>query len=187
MGDSLTVTPLPLAGAAEIRTTLRGDARGWFARWFCQEELSELNGGRPIQQVNSSFTQARGSVRGLHFQLAPHAEDKVIRCIQGRVHDVLVDLRRDSATFGQWHAVELDAERANMVYVPRGFAHGFQTLAPDCQMLYLHTEFFAPEHQGGLRWDSPDLGIAWPLPLAEISLRDAALPRFDDHFEGLDA
>lgn len=187
MGDSLSVTPLPLVGAAEIDTTLRRDDRGWFARWFCQDELRELNEGRTIQQVNCSMTGARGSVRGLHYQVAPHAEDKVIRCIQGRVLDVLVDLRRGSATFGRWHAVELDAERANMVYVPRGFAHGFQTLEADCQMLYLHTEFFAPDHQGGVRWDSPALGIEWPLPVADLSERDASLPAFDDSFPGLDA
>ena len=187
MGERLIVEQLPLAGAAEIRPEVLGDSRGWFARWFCQEELAAWNQGRPIQQINSSFTEARGAVRGLHYQVAPHSEDKLVRCVAGRVFDVMVDLRRGSATFGAWHGVELDAERMNMVYIPRGFAHGFQTLVPGCQMLYLHTEFFAPEHQGGLRWDSPALEISWPLEVSDLSPRDAQLPRFDDAFEGLDS
>ena len=187
MGRSLIIERLPLEGAAEVRSEARQDARGWFGRWFCQEELAPLNGGRPIQQVNSSFTAARGAVRGLHFQSPPRAEDKLVRCLSGRVFDVMVDLRRASATFGRWQGVVLGAAQMNAVYIPRGFAHGFQTLTADCQMLYLHTEFYAPEHQGGVRWDSPSLAVRWPLALSELSERDAALPLFDDGFQGLDA
>lgn len=181
------IEPLPLEGAAELRSVVRQDSRGWFARWFCQEELAALNGGRPLQQINSSFTAKKGAVRGLHFQFSPYTEDKLVRCLAGRVFDVMVDLRRGSKTYGQWLSVTLDAREMNMVYIPRGFTHGFQTLTENCQMLYLHTEFFAPEHQGGLRYDSPELGIAWPLPVTDISERDASLAPLDRSFEGLEA
>ncbi len=181
----MRIEALPLEGAAVLRTEARRDSRGWFARWFCQEEMAALNQGRAIQQINSSFTAQSGAVRGLHFQVAPHAEDKIVRCVAGRVFDVMVDLRKNSQTFGSWHGVELDAEEMNMVYIPRGFAHGFQTLTTDCQMLYLHTDFFAPEHQGGLHYASPELGIEWPLKVTEISKRDASLPTFNETFSGL--
>lgn len=187
MGSMISITPLALAGAAELHSNAREDSRGWFARYFCQQELADLNGGRPIQQINSSFTAQKGAVRGLHFQYAPNAEDKLVRCLTGSVFDVMVDLRRDSATFGEWHGVVLDALEMNMVYIPRGFAHGFQTLTEDCQLLYLHTEFFAPDNQGGLHHASPELAIDWPLPVTELSDRDAALPHFDSSFVALDS
>jgi dTDP-4-dehydrorhamnose 3,5-epimerase len=187
MGKMISVEALPLEGAAELRSKHLPDSRGWFARWFCQEELRELNGGRPIEQINGSFTAQQGAIRGLHFQVAPHAEDKLVRCVAGCVFDVMVDLRRGSDTYGKWHGVTLDASMQNMVYIPRGFAHGFQTLTQDCQLLYLHTANFAPDSQGGLHHASPQLAIEWPLALAEISERDAALPPFDLSFEGLEA
>jgi dTDP-4-dehydrorhamnose 3,5-epimerase len=168
-----------------LQSARHGDMRGYFARLFCQEELRDWNRGRAIQQVNLSLTQTMGSIRGLHYQHPPKAEDKAIRCLRGRVFDVLVDLRRDSPTFMKWCSVELSAEALNMVYVPRGCAHGFQTLEPDCEMLYLHTEFYSPEHEGGVRFDSPRIGIEWPLPLADLSERDKNLPLLDDDFEGL--
>ncbi|MBT3285767.1 MAG: dTDP-4-dehydrorhamnose 3,5-epimerase family protein [Victivallales bacterium] len=180
----MRIESLPLAGAAVVHAEPREDARGRFARLFCQEELRELNGGRAIQQVNLSLTRQAGAIRGLHFQRAPKAEDKAVRCLRGRVLDVLVDLRRGSVTFGQWCGVELSAATMNMVYIPRGFAHGFQTLEPDCEMLYLHTEFYSPEHEGGIRFDSPGLGIRWPLPISGISPRDQALPVFRTNCEG---
>ena len=186
MGIMMRIEPTPLSGAAEIRCTPIKDERGWFARFFCQDALFSLNGGRPIQQINSSLTLKRGSIRGLHFQYAPHAEDRVVRCISGRVFDVLVDLRRDSPTLGRWHGVILDAAEMNMVYIPRGFAHGFQSLEDHCQLLYLHTEFHAPEHEGGFRYDSPALGIQWPLAVADLSMRDRTLSCLEPSFEGLD-
>jgi dTDP-4-dehydrorhamnose 3,5-epimerase len=179
------IEPLPLAGAAVVQAEPRGDSRGLFARLFCQDELRELNHGRPIQQINLSVTRACGTVRGLHFQRPPKAEDKAVRCLRGRVYDVLVDLREGSPTFGEWCGVELDAIGMNMVYIPRGFAHGFQTLEPDCEMLYLHTEFYSPEHEGGFRFDSPALGIRWPLSPDGMSPRDLALPTFDANSEGI--
>ena len=185
MGSVLKVKRLALEGAAEITTDRRRDDRGWFARFFCQRDMLEVNGGRPIQQANCSHTVARGTVRGLHFQYPPHAEDKAVRCIQGRVFDVMVDLRRASPTFGQAHSVILDAAELNMVYVPRGFAHGFQTIEDHCEILYLHTEFHAPTAEGGFRYDSPALRIDWPLPVSHISVRDSGFDPFVPSFEGL--
>jgi dTDP-4-dehydrorhamnose 3,5-epimerase len=181
----MQVIPLPLAGAAELRMAPARDARGHFARWFCQRELAALNQGRAIQQVNCSLTLKRGTIRGLHLQLPPHAEDRAVRCIAGRVFDVMVDLRRGSPTFGRSHTLVLAAAEMNMVYVPRGFAHGFQTLEDNCQMLYLHTEFHHPAAESGIRYDSPLLAIAWPLAPVELSLRDRGLPPFDPASGGI--
>lgn len=176
---------LPLEGAAEFRTVPSRDARGWFARFFCQREMLAVNEGRQIQQINCSHNVKRGTLRGLHLQFPPHSEDKIVRCIRGRVYDVMVDLRHGSPTFGKWHAVELDADEMNMIYVPRGFAHGFQTLRDDCQILYLHTESHAPASEGGVRFDSPALDIHWPIPVTEISQRDRELPLFDPSSGGI--
>jgi dTDP-4-dehydrorhamnose 3,5-epimerase len=183
----MNVIALPLEGAAEITTAAAQDSRGWFARFFCQRELDAVNGGRAIQQVNCSHTERRGTIRGLHFQRAPHAEDKVVRCIAGRVFDVMVDLRPQSATYGAWHGVVLDAALRNMVYIPAGFAHGFQTLEDHCEVLYLHTQFHAPQSEAGFRHDSPALHITWPLPVTDLSERDAALPVFDPATAGVTA
>ena len=182
----MELIPLPLKGAAEIRTSCARDERGWFARVFCQRELYAVNGGREIQQINCSHTLKRGTVRGLHFQRPPHAEDKVVRCVMGQIFDVMVDLRRSSATFGKWHSVVLDAGEMNMLYVPRGFAHGFQALEDNCQILYLHTEFHAPDAEGGLRYDSPMLGIQWPIDVTHLSDRDREMPNFHPSSGGIE-
>lgn len=173
---SLILHKTPLRGLALVETRRVGDARGSFGRLFCAAELAPLNLPGPIVQINHSFTAARGTVRGMHFQRPPKAEAKLIRCLKGRVLDVAVDLRKGSPTFLKWHAVELSPESNLAFYLPRGFAHGFQTLTEDCELLYLHTEFYSPEHEGGLRHDDPALAIAWPLPVAELSARDQAHP-----------
>ena len=181
----MRIVPLTVTGAAVAKSERLGDARGYFARLFCQEELREWNHGRPIQQINLSFTKSAGSIRGLHFQHPPKTEDKAVRCLRGSVFDVILDLRRDSPTFMQWSAVELSSVALNMVYVPRGCAHGFQTLEPECEMLYLHTEFYNPEYEGGFRFDSPCLGIRWPRPVGEVSPRDLALPILTSRYPGV--
>ncbi|MFT7484638.1 MAG: dTDP-4-dehydrorhamnose 3,5-epimerase [Candidatus Paceibacteria bacterium] len=186
MGAMISVEALELAGAAELCSIAREDSRGWFARFFCEAELDELTGGRPIQQINASFTAEKGAVRGLHFQYPPHAEDKFVRCLRGEVFDVMVDLRRGSATFGKWHAIHLDPAKMNMAFIPQGFAHGFQTLTTDCQLLYLHTECFSPDDQGGLHHASAEIGIDWPLPVTELSERDATLAALESSFEGIE-
>ena len=182
----MKILPTPLEGAAEIQCFPIRDHRGWFARYFCQKELSELNGGREIQQINSSLTIKRGAIRGLHFQNPPYAEDKIVRCIAGRIFDVIVDIRKGSPTFGHWHSVTLDAEEMNMVYIPKGFVHGFQTLDDNCQILYLHTEFHNHESEGGFRFDSPMLAIPWPIEITDISERDRNLNYLEPSFEGIE-
>lgn len=170
----------PLLGAAEIISTAHTDQRGWFSRYFCINELSPLNNDRKIVQINSSFTIMQGTVRGLHYQRAPFEEDKIVRCLNGKVFDVMLDIRVDSVTFGLWHSVVLDSEKMNMVYIPKGFAHGFQTLEPNCQILYLHTQFHNPETEDGYHYLSPKLNIRWPLKVSEISIRDKNLPLFSN-------
>ena len=172
-------TELPLKGAYRINLDRRTDDRGFFARFFCAREFQEKGLAPAFVQVNTSFSCRAGTMRGLHFQRPPMAEAKLVRCLKGRIFDVIVDLRARSATFGQWTSVELDAQVRQMIYIPQGFAHGFQTLEPDTELLYFHSQFYAPEHEGGLAHDDPRLAIRWPLTVSELSARDAAFPTLD--------
>lgn len=176
----------PLLGVWVAEAEPLSDTRGSFARWFCQRELASVIGERRIVQVNHSRTRKAGAVRGLHFQLPPHAEMKLVRCIRGRVWDVAVDIRAGSDTFLQWHGEELSPENGRMMLIPEGFAHGFQVLEPESELLYLHTEFYSPGHEGGIRWDDPALGIRWPLPVSDLSDRDRSHPLIDKDFIGVD-
>lgn len=170
---------LPLSPAFRLDPEWRGDARGQFARIFCQREFAAHGLPERWVQANISFSHTAGTLRGMHFQRPPMAEAKLVRCQKGAVWDVIVDLRAGSATFGQWTAVELTAENGAAIYVPPGFAHGFQTLRDDTELLYLHSEFYSPEHEGGLAHDDPRLAIPWPLPVVNLSPRDAAFPTLD--------
>lgn len=161
------------------------DHRGTFARWFCQAELAEVLGSRSIVQVNHSRTARVGAVRGLHFQYPPHAEMKLIRCLRGRVFDVAVDLRQNSPTFLQWHAEELSGENQRMIVIPEGFAHGFQVLEPDSELLYLHTAMYQKDSEGAVRYDDPMIGIDWPLPITDVSERDTNHPPLPPSFSGV--
>jgi len=181
----MTIVPSPIAGVARVETTQHTDLRGAFARFFCEQSLSAVLGGRRIVQINFSRSTKRGTVRGMHFQYAPHAEMKFVRCVRGRVWDVAVDLRDGSPTFLQWHAEELSADNASMLVIPEGCAHGFQTLEEDSELLYLHTAAYTPEAEGGVRYDDPAIGIAWPLPATNVSPRDAGHPCITDNFTGL--
>lgn len=172
--------PLRLQGAFRIALDLKGDERGFFARLFCTEEFRANGLVHEIAQMNTSFSREAGTVRGLHFQRAPACESKVVRCLRGAIRDVIVDLRAVSPQFGQWEAVDLTAENRDMIYVPPGFAHGFQTLLPDTELLYLHGAAYSPDHEGGVAHDDPDLGIDWAQPVINLSPRDAALPRLRD-------
>lgn len=176
--------PTPLAGLSVIESGSVGDERGRFSRIFCEDELSALQPDLHFPQVNLSETYRRGCIRGLHFQYPPAADAKLIRCVRGRVFDVAVDLRAGSPTFLHWHAVELDAASPLQVFIPAGFAHGFQALSDDVLMLYLHTARWSRAHEGGLRYDDPRLGIAWPLPPQQVSAKDAAAALLDTHFAG---
>jgi dTDP-4-dehydrorhamnose 3,5-epimerase len=172
-------TALPLTGAYCINLDRRADDRGFFARLFCSIEFQEHGLATNFVQVNTSFSRKAGTLRGMHFQRAPMAEAKLVRCLKGRIFDVIVDLRADSETFGHSTTVELDAETRQMIYVPQGFAHGFQTLEPDTELLYFHSQFYSPEHEGGLAHNDPHLSIRWPLAVSELSARDAAFPALD--------
>ena len=170
----------PLAGCFLIETAPVRDERGWFARTFCAREFAARGLNPGLAQSSLSFNRRRGTLRGLHFQAAPAMEDKLVRCDQGAVFDVAVDLRPDSATFGRWFGAELTPENGRQLYAPRGFAHGFQTLADDTLVAYHIAEFHRAELTAGVVWDDPEIAVAWPLPPVSQSARDLALPRLAD-------
>ena len=177
--------PTPIAGLVAIERLPLGDARGFLERLFCATDLAPAGWTGPIAQINHTFTAEAGTVRGLHFQHPPHAETKLVSCLQGAVWDVAVDLRPDSPTYLQWHAEELSASNHRALLIPPGCAHGFQTLRADVQMLYCHSQAHAPHSEGGLHPQDPRLGIAWPLPVHGLSLRDARHPPIAPDFEGV--
>jgi len=181
----LTVTDLPLAGLKLIERRRLGDSRGFFARLFCAEELEAAGWQKPVAQINHSVTTRGGTVRGLHFQRPPHAEIKLVSCLRGEVWDVAVDTRAGSPTFLKWHAERISAENRRALLVPEGFAHGFQALTDDVQLLYCTSASYAAEAEGGLNPADPKLAITWPLPIAELSPRDARLPMLDAHFSAV--
>ena len=183
--SELSLQALPLAGLFSLQHKVYEDERGRFARLFCQGSLAAFGQPLQIRQINHSRTAQRGSVRGLHFQYPPHAETKLITCLRGAVWDVAVDLRRSSATFLHWHAERLQAGDGRSLLLPPGFAHGFQALSDDAELLYLHSADYSPEHEGGLSSTDPRLAIAWPLPVRHLSARDAAHPPLDTYFQGV--
>ena len=183
----MRVLGTPLRGLCIVENEPIVDARGRFERLFRETDWAAIRPGLQLAQVNLSTTARKGTVRGMHFQRAPAAEAKLIRCIRGRVHDVAVDLRAGSPTFLHWHAVELSAEQARTLFIPEGFAHGFQALSDDVQLLYLHTAPWTPAAEGGVRHDDPRLGIAWPLPVVGLSERDRNHPPITDDFEAIAA
>lgn len=165
-----------LAGAFIVEPEPAIDERGFFARLFCRREFEERGLTAEFVQSSISFNRRRGTLRGLHFQVAPREEVKLVRCTAGAIFDVIVDLRPDSRTRRGWTAVELSAHNRLTLYVPRGFAHGFQTLTDDAEVLYQISELHSPEHARGIRWNDPALGIAWPLPISVVSKGDQELP-----------
>lgn len=170
--------PAPLVGAYVIELELLEDERGFFARSFCQDEFAAHGLNPCLAQCNVSFNRRRGTLRGMHFQGAPHEEAKLVRCTQGAIWDVVVDLRASSPTFKRWHAVELSAANRRSLYVPEGVAHGFQTLTEDSEVLYLMSTSFRPEAARGVRWDDPAFGIDWPIAQPFMAERDRAFPLF---------
>jgi len=160
------------------------DSRGFFERLFCMEELKEIVPDKHIVQINHTNTNKKGIVRGLHYQRAPYSEIKCISCLRGEVFDVVVDLRMDSPTYLQWHSELLSEKNYKTIIVPEGFAHGFQSLTDDCEMLYFHTSEFNPESEAGLNARDPRLSISWPLEITEQSLRDKLHPFLKDEFYG---
>ena len=174
-----------IEGVMVVLTQPFADHRGAFTRLFCDQDLARVLGNRGITQINHSRTTVVGALRGLHYQMAPHAELKMIRCLRGRVWDVALDLRRDSATFLSWHAEELTPENAKMLVVPEGCAHGFQVLVPDSELLYLHTASYHQASEGGVRYNDPLAAIDWPLPVSDLSQRDATRAFLPAQFLGI--
>lgn len=172
----------PINGVFELRGHPFADHRGSFFNAFRAQDPAFVAswGDRGIAQVNLSRTEAVGTIRGLHLQVPPHSEAKLVRCMRGRLWDVAVDLRTDSTTHSQWHAVELSPDQGNALLIPEGCAHGFQVLEAGSELLYLHSGAWVPEAETGVRWDDPQLAIAWPLPVADLSDRDRNLPFLAD-------
>lgn len=162
----------PLVGAFIVDLMLLEDERGFFARSFCQDEFVAHGLNPEVAQCNVSFNSKRGTLRGMHFQCHPHSEDKLVRCTQGAIWDVIVDLRPGSATFCKWFGVELSGTTRRALYVPKGFAHGFQTLVENSEVLYMMSERFHPESARGVRWDDPAFGIDWPIENPSLSEKD---------------
>ena len=180
----MKITSTSIEGVHVVETTPIKDSRGDFARWFCAKELAPLLRDRSIVQVNHSTTMNIGAIRGMHFQKAPHLEMKFVRCIKGKILDVALDLRAGSKTLLKYHAVELTPENGLMLAVPERCAHGFQVLEPGSELLYLHTAFYEPSFEGGVRYDDPAINIKWPLPPADISDRDKTHSLLND-FKGI--
>lgn len=171
-------TKTDLEGAWIVDAQPARDSRGAFARTFCEREFGAHGLETRFVQHSTSQNVERGTLRGMHFQRAPHAEAKLVRCLKGGILDVIIDLNPGSPTYRRWQGVELSAANMRQLYIPKGFAHGFQTLEPDCEIGYLISEFYAPEAASGVRWDDPAFAISWPLPVAVMSDKDKAWPDF---------
>lgn len=176
----------PLTGACLVELEKRGDERGFFARMFCEREFGEAGWPFSVVQLNNSVTSKAGTLRGFHYQLAPAAEIKLIRCVRGALYDVILDLRPDSPSYGKWFGAELSAENRSMMYVPRGCAHAFLTLADETEVVYLVSEPYSPENERGVRFDDQRFGVDWPLQPTEISAKDRSWPDFAPDFHGVE-
>jgi dTDP-4-dehydrorhamnose 3,5-epimerase len=176
----------PLVGARLIELEKRGDERGFFARFFCRREFENAGLVSEFVQVNNSLSQKKGTLRGLHYQLAPYAEVKIVRCLRGALYDAILDLRPDSPTFGRSFGAELNAENRLMMYVPRGFAHAILTLEDDTEALYLVSEFYSPENERGVRWNDERFRVEWPIAPLEISEKDSKWRDFDPEAHGIE-
>jgi len=168
-----------IAGAYIIDLQVHGDTRGFFARTFCSDAFAEHGLATSMVQMNMSYSAQKGTLRGLHYQVAPHDEAKLIRCTRGAVYDVVADVRPDSPTFLQWMGVHLSASNRRMVYVPEGCAHGFLTLSDNAEVFYPVSAAYAPDAERGLRYNDPAFDITWPAPVRLVSEKDQAWPDFD--------
>lgn len=168
-----------------IETESKIDNRGFLTRIFCKNQFEKINFYKEFVQENLTLTKTKGTFRGFHYQLPPHSETKLVKCISGKVIDIVIDLRRSSKTFLKSFSVELDSSKLNMILIPEGFAHGFQTLTDNCLMLYLHSNFYNSDYERGIRYNDPAISIELPLSLADISERDKNLPLLQNEFEGI--
>ena len=175
-------TETKLKGAYVIELEKHGDERGFFARAFCIKEYDEVGLRNEIVQINDSQSRYKGTLRGMHYQLAPKAEDKIVRCIKGSIYDVIIDMRKDSPTFCKWFGIELSAENKKSLFVPKGFAHGNISLEDNSELFYLVTEYYSPEQERGVRWNDPKFNIVWPIKPVEISEKDRNHPDFNPDY-----
>ncbi|MBF0103089.1 MAG: dTDP-4-dehydrorhamnose 3,5-epimerase [Desulfobacterales bacterium] len=176
----------PIEGAYVIELESLLDERGLFARTFCQKEFATIGFHKQIVQINHSVTMQKAAIRGLHYQLPPACETKIIRCVQGAVFDVMVDIRKSSSTYLKWHGLELSKDNMRMVFIPEGLAHGFQTLTNNAELIYHHSAFYNPEYERGVRFDDPVPAIHWPLSVSAISPKDQGYPLIDNNFKGIE-
>lgn len=183
--NNLSLEETSLSGVFVLDHIVRGDSRGHLERLYCEQELTPALGARRVVQINRTMTRTVGTVRGVHYQLPPAAETKIVSCLRGRVLDVAVDLRASSPTFLKWHAEILTADKPRALVIPEGCGHAFQTLAPDCELLYFHTAHYSPALEGGVHAEDPMIGIDWPLSIADMSPRDKTHPMLDSNFEGI--
>jgi len=172
----MNIVETPLSGVFVVEPIKHEDHRGFFARLYCQETWQKHDLDPTINQCNISYSKQKGTIRGLHFQTGEHAEVKLVRCCTGVIFDVAVDLRKDSPTYGQWYGLELTADNYKQLYIPKGFAHGFQTLTDNAEIFYQVSNPYNPKHEAGLRYNDPQINIKWPLSVTEISEKDANLP-----------
>jgi dTDP-4-dehydrorhamnose 3,5-epimerase len=185
MSDRFDIIATPLQGLQLMQRKPLGDSRGYLERMFCQSDFAELLQEQTIAQINHTLTEKIGTIRGLHFQHPPYAETKFVMCLKGEVYDVAVDVRACSPTFLHWHSEILSATNHKTLLIPEGFAHGFQTLTDDCEMLYFHTAEYQSNSEAALNALDPKLAIAWPLPVTEQSTRDKQHPMINPDFHGV--
>ena len=185
MTERFDVSETTLPGVYVLERKPLGDERGWLERMYGTEDLAGVLGARAIVQVNRTLTRTKGTVRGMHYQVQPSAEAKIVSCLRGEILDVAVDLRRNSPTFLQWHGERLDAENHRSLFIPEGFAHGLQALADDCEVLYFHTATYDPAAERGLHPQEARVAVAWPLGVERLSERDASHPALTPEFDGI--
>jgi len=181
----MTFTETAIAGAYIVDAQPFSDDRGWFTRTYCKAEFAQIGHTEEWVQMNHSFTKEPGSVRGMHFQYSPHAEIKMVRCIAGKVYDVIVDLRENSPSFLKWVGVELSAKNRRSIYIPKGVAHGFQVLQQNSELLYNHSNAYEPQSEGAILYNDVMVGIEWPLPVSNISKKDLNYKPLDKNFKGI--
>jgi len=182
--SNLQIKPLHLPGLCHIKRDNLDDSRGFLSRLFCMTELAAAGWVDPIQQINYTHSAKRGTVRGMHFQRFPNAEMKMVTCIKGEIFDVAVDIRPSSPTFLQWHGEILSSKNKSSLIIPQGFAHGFQTLVDDCELIYFHSESYSPSSESGVSFNDPSLNITWPNKVIEVSARDKSHKLIDMNFQG---
>jgi len=176
---------IPLKGAYIIELEPFRDSRGLFARTYCRKEFQKIGHNKEFVQFNHSATAQKGTLRGMHYQVPPSAEIKLIRCVRGSAYDVIIDIRYESPTFLKYFGTELNEDNMKMIYVPEGFAHGFQTLENNTQLVYHHSQYYNPEHERGIRYNDPAVGIDWPLEPINVTAKDKNYPSIDNNYKGI--